>query len=147
MTIHEPGHLTELDRETCLHLLATQSVGRLALTDRSGPDVVPVNYALDGEDVLIATTTYGAIARTATGHRVAFEADHTDPATRSGWSVVVRGTAHPAKLFEPIAESPVAWADGPRSHVLRIRADVITGRQVAGPTADELPTEWQPRST
>lgn len=133
MTIHEPGHITGLDRETCLHLLGTQSVGRLALTDSSGPDVMPVNYVLDGEDVLIATTTYGAIARGATGRRVAFEADHTDPATRSGWSVVVRGTAHPAELFEPMATSPVAWADGPRSHVLRIRPATITGRQVVGP--------------
>ena len=80
-------------------------------------------------------------------HRVAFEADHTDPATRSGWSVVVRGTADHAELFEPmVASPPVAWADGPRSHVLRIRPSTITGRQVVSPAADDLPAGRQHRT-
>lgn len=127
-----PGFLRRIDEATCLHLLRTESVGRIAFADRSGPDLVPVNYVLDGADILIATTAFGVVATGSTGRRVAFEVDHIDVTTRSGWSVVVRGHARQHGPFEPAEASPVSWADGPRSYVLRIHPDTISGRQLPG---------------
>ena len=51
MTDHLPV-LDVLDRRECLHLLATQSVGRLAVATPEGPLVVPVNFVLDGESIV-----------------------------------------------------------------------------------------------
>ena len=121
--------LRELDHDECLRLLATQQVGRIAFTDDSGTDVLPVNFAMDGEDVLIATTGYGAIAR-ATGARVAFEVDEIDAYTESGWSVVVRGRAHRESPFDSTAEPARPWAEGSRTYMLRISSDMITGRRL-----------------
>jgi nitroimidazol reductase NimA-like FMN-containing flavoprotein (pyridoxamine 5'-phosphate oxidase superfamily) len=122
--------LRDLDRDECLRLLQSQRVGRIAFTDDSGPDVLPVNYVMDGDDIVIATTGYGAIARASTGSRVAFEVDELDEYTESGWSVVVRGRANRESPFDLPAERPHPWADGTRTYVLRIKADVVSGRRL-----------------
>jgi hypothetical protein len=124
------SRIKELDATECRRLLHTAKVGRLAFTDDSGPDVLPINFSMDGDDILIATTGYGAIARAATGARVAFEIDELDPYTESGWSVVVRGHAHRVAPFDippDGPERPYPWAEGNRSYILRINADSVTG--------------------
>lgn len=122
--------LRNLDRDECLRLLATQQVGRIAFTDDSGTDIMPVNFVLDGEDVLIATTGYGAIARGSTNARVAFEVDDYDTYNESGWSVVVRGRAHRESPLQSSAERPEPWADGSRTFLLRISGEAISGRRL-----------------
>ncbi len=122
--------LRELGRDECLQLLLTQRVGRIVFADDSGPDVLPVNYVMDGEDILLTTTGYGAIARSATGARVAFEIDELDEFHEAGWSVVVRGRATRESPFDVPADRPRSWADGTRTYVLRIKSDVITGRRL-----------------
>lgn len=124
------AHVHDIDRAECLSLLKTQKVGRIAFTDDSGPDALPVNFVLDGEDILIATTGYSSIARAATGARVAFEVDELDGYTESGWSVVLRGRAYRESPFDPAKEMPYPWAEGNRGYVIRIKADVITGRRL-----------------
>lgn len=122
--------LRELPEDECRRLLHAKQVGRLAFSDDSGPDVLPVNYVMDGDDLLIATTPYGALARGGTGARVAFEVDELDDYTESGWSVVVRGRATRESPFELPDERPYPWADGNRSYFIRIHTDSITGRRL-----------------
>ena len=122
--------LRDLDQEECVNLLHTRTVGRIAFTDDSGPDVLPVNYVMDGSDVLIATTGYGALARAATNGRVAFEVDELDDYTESGWSVVVRGKATRESPFDQSTRRPHPWADGTRTYLLRISPDRISGRRL-----------------
>lgn len=122
--------LRDLDHEECLRLLRSQQVGRVAFADDSGPDVLPVNYAMDGEDVLITTTGYGALARAVTNGRVAFEVDELDDYTESGWSVVVRGRATRESPFDRSANRPHPWADGTRTYLLRITPDQVSGRRL-----------------
>ncbi|UMG91901.1 pyridoxamine 5'-phosphate oxidase family protein [Nocardioides sp. TF02-7] len=127
------SRVRDLDRDECLALLRAGDVGRIAFVDDSGPDILPVNYAVQGEDVLVTTSSYGVIARAATGARVAFEVDELDAFTRSGWSVVVRGPAERAAQFELSAdldERPSPWADGVRTYTIRIRPEVVTGRRL-----------------
>ncbi|WP_183095491.1 pyridoxamine 5'-phosphate oxidase family protein [Nocardioides stalactiti] len=124
------SRIRHLDSAECQDLLRTTTTGRIAFADDSGPDIFPVNFSMDGEDVLIATSGYGAIARAATGARVAFEVDDMDHATESGWSVVVRGRADRVAQFDlppDPTERPYPWAEGNRSYVLRIHADQVTG--------------------
>lgn len=122
--------LREVPEDECRRLLHAREVGRLAFCDDSGPDVLPVNYVMDGDDVLIATSPYGAIARSGGGARVAFEVDELDDYTESGWSVVVRGRASRESPFETTEERPHPWADGNRSYVMRIHTDAISGRRL-----------------
>ena len=122
--------LRDLDHEECVRLLQSQQVGRVAFADDSGPDVLPVNYVMDGEDVLITTTGYGAIARAATNGRMAFEVDELDDFTESGWSVVVRGRATRESPFDQPPQLPHPWADGNRPYLIRIRPDVVSGRRL-----------------
>jgi len=122
--------LRDVDREECLRLLRSQQVGRIAFVDDSGPDVLPVNFTMDGDDLLVATTGYGALARGATGARVAFEVDGIDEFNEAGWSVVVRGRATRESTFGQSGARPHPWADGTRNYVLRIATDTIAGRRL-----------------
>lgn len=127
------ARIHELDRQECIALLGTHQAGRIVFTDDHGPTMLPVNYALAGTDVLVATSAYGALARWAPGKHVSFEIDDVDPHTESGWSVIVRGRAEEAEYLDlPIIASdrPYAWAEGVRSFVIRIRTDLVTGRRL-----------------
>jgi nitroimidazol reductase NimA-like FMN-containing flavoprotein (pyridoxamine 5'-phosphate oxidase superfamily) len=88
--------LHELSREECLELLDAHHVGRVALLTGAAPVIVPVNYRLTGARgltwIALRTRFGGVIERSSL--EVAFEIDHVDDATRTGWSVLVRGTLH-----------------------------------------------------
>jgi uncharacterized protein len=123
--------------EECLRLLASEEVGRLAfLAGPASVDVLPVNYVLDGEAVVFATNS-GSKLWSADRGAVAFEVDHTDRETRSGWSVVVHGLAQEitsldsAALLARLRALPLnPWAGGDRPHVVRIAPRTMTGRRV-----------------
>lgn len=123
----------DLDVGECRELLHNHVVGRIAFDDGRGPSVLPVNYVLDGDDVVIATTPEGEIARHATGHPATFEIDDIDPANEAGWSVVVRGVAErtEATRLSPASEEELyPWAEGTRDFLLRIRPLAVTGRRL-----------------
>ena len=44
--------IERIDRDACLTLLAHDVIGRLAVVDGSTPVIFPVNYLLDGEDIV-----------------------------------------------------------------------------------------------
>src|SRR3974390_2494822 len=44
-----------LDYAECLRLLATKQVGRIGFAIWGGPEILPVNYVLDGDAVVFAT--------------------------------------------------------------------------------------------
>ncbi len=95
---HPPqGHpaildVEEIDRATCLSLLASQPFGRLAVIHEGYPEIYPVNYRLDGERIVIRSTKGAKLAH-ASLDRVAFEVDAYDEAAGRGWSVLAKGTA------------------------------------------------------
>ena len=81
-----------LDRAESFRLLAGVQFGRLIFTSSALPVVRPVNFALvDG--LIVLRTAAAAVARKVHDMIVAFQADHLDPATCSGWSVTVTGRA------------------------------------------------------
>jgi nitroimidazol reductase NimA-like FMN-containing flavoprotein (pyridoxamine 5'-phosphate oxidase superfamily) len=87
--------LEVLDRDECLRLLATATIGRIAISRGALPMVLPVSYELRGDRVLLCARSGTALAG-ATGAVVAFEADAIDPQSHDGWSVMVVGVARHA---------------------------------------------------
>ena len=116
--------------------MATQDVGRLVVVDGGRPLIFPVNYALDG-DTPVFRTASGTKLWASTGSSVAFEVDHVDSETKTGWSVIVHGTAHEVTAFDPsdlqyrVAGLPVLpWTPGDKPSVVRIEPRLITGRRI-----------------
>jgi hypothetical protein len=85
--------LEMLPFEDCLRLLASAPVGRVGFYADGEVMVLPVNHAVDGQDVVFRTA-HGSKLSAAEGQAVvAFEADAYDPQTRSGgacWSTAAR---------------------------------------------------------
>jgi nitroimidazol reductase NimA-like FMN-containing flavoprotein (pyridoxamine 5'-phosphate oxidase superfamily) len=140
----EPGanaerHLVVLTSAECRRLLATRRLGRLAFLNRADqPLIVPVNYSMDGRDVLIATGPGPKLQAAIRGEVVAFEVDVIDEETARGWSVVVSGRAKRepravrSSLVRGDRADPRPWAPGPRLDVVRISPSRLTGRWLTG---------------
>jgi hypothetical protein len=75
----------------CWELLATVSVGRLALSVHALPVILPVQYYLDGRRLALCLGHHALPERALHESIVAFAADSIDMATRSGWSIQVQG--------------------------------------------------------
>jgi nitroimidazol reductase NimA-like FMN-containing flavoprotein (pyridoxamine 5'-phosphate oxidase superfamily) len=125
--------LVELDRSECLSLLAQVDVGRIVFTEAAMPAALPVNYLLDGEEVLFRTG--GGRSLTATRPAVVgFQVDDLDRTTRTGWSVLGVGQAYEvvdsARLATLTGGVPEAWAPGPAVHVVAVPLQHLTGRRL-----------------
>jgi nitroimidazol reductase NimA-like FMN-containing flavoprotein (pyridoxamine 5'-phosphate oxidase superfamily) len=127
------GELVTLSEDECRQLLGTQTLGRVAYNDDEGPVVTPVNYAVDGGTLLVATSPESQLARHAPAAAVALEVDQIDADRHSGWSVVVRGHAEVvayADLPASHTARPAPWTAGDRTLYLRIAASTVTGRRL-----------------
>lgn len=129
------GELSRLSRQECLRLLRTKHVGRLAYVARGEtPDIVPVNYVMDGADRILIRTGPGpklqAAARSAV---VAFEVDEIDEHARIGWSVVVAAQASVVspQSHERAGRAGEPWASGPRADVICLRIGRVEGRRLS----------------
>lgn len=127
--------LEVLSKDECLELLASEPVGRIAFVHEGAPMVLPVNHHVEGWAVLFRTDLGSKLSAAIMERAVAFEVDHYDASDRSGWSVLVTGTATSVDDADEIAEldqlelSP--WATGgERVHWVRIQPDEISGRRV-----------------
>lgn len=132
----DPGSLDEIDTAECWRLLGSQPVGRVAIVVDGYASVFPVNFALDGESIVFRTGP-GTILQAINRVHVTFEVDQFDPVHRSGWSVMVRGTAHeltaennPNLVARSAAAGATPWAPGARSRIVRMVADQVTGRRI-----------------
>jgi hypothetical protein len=137
--VPRPAELFQLDRATCVALLATQPVGRLVLGAHD-PPVVVVNYVVDRESIVFRSDAGPRVAAIVDSS-VVFEVDMYDERTRSGWSVVVRGTARDV-TSSARADRGVdvdTWAPGPKSCWIGIPIEEVTGRLLRG----EVPPTWE----
>jgi len=129
----------ELDPEECARLLRAGVIGRVALSTPDGPHIVPVNYAVFEDTIVIRTSAYSVVGTYGRNAMLAFEIDHMDYERHVGWSVVARGRGWVEVEPEQISRirqswQPRPWASGNRNLYLRIRWESLTGRS--------LGTDW-----
>ncbi len=125
---------TEMQPAECWQRLreADPAVGRLGFLQDQHPIVLPVNYAVDGEAVVVRFSG-DTVLDDVPGTRVAFEVDEVEPAWEQGWSVLIQGLAkevvNEGELAR-IGRLPLrAWAASDRVLFLRIDArHGISGR-------------------
>jgi len=130
--------LEPLSREMCETLLATGSIGRLAVVIDDQPHIVPVNYVAD-EATIVFRTAPGTVLTESALQRVAFEVDGIDEERRSGWSVSVHGFGR--EITDAVdAESQRlralhidCWAPEGRDRWFKIVPDAVTGRYLGPP--------------
>jgi hypothetical protein len=79
-----------IPEQECWELLASTSVGRIALSMGALPAILPVQYHLDGRTLAVCLG-HRELPERALNTVVAFAVDAIDPQTRSGWSVQVQG--------------------------------------------------------
>jgi nitroimidazol reductase NimA-like FMN-containing flavoprotein (pyridoxamine 5'-phosphate oxidase superfamily) len=136
MAEHTGSPLVSLDPDECWRrLMSGATVGRVALDSGDGLVVIPVNFVVDGTDIVFRTAEHGVLGRAADwGRAVAFEVDELDDALRVGWSVIAQGQLRRAADddAERLAKAVQPWAAGERRVVGRIVVERITGRLLAG---------------
>ena len=135
--------LEVLSEGDCFALLANAPIGRVVYSDRALPVILPVNFTLDGDDVVIRTGRRSRLATHAAGHVIAFEVDDIDAGSRSGWSVVLTGflqlVEEPAEVARLEGLGLRSWAPSAHDRYLRLRSDLITGRRIP-PATSRVPT-------
>lgn len=126
--------LEVLERAECLHLLAGASLGRIGISSGALPVVLPVNFRLHGDRILVRTGKGTKLDAATRNTVVAFEVDDFDPMYHSGWSVMVTGEAREVtepEDLEALARVPLTrWAPKGDGHVVAISTDVISGRRI-----------------
>lgn len=119
--------LTTLTSAECWRLLRRTGVGRLATAARGTADVYPVNFVVDGSDLLIRTAAGVKLEQILEEPHVALEIDGHDA---SGyWSVVVRGVAE-LDVASGEARDVLTWNRADGATTVRIRATAVSGRRL-----------------
>jgi nitroimidazol reductase NimA-like FMN-containing flavoprotein (pyridoxamine 5'-phosphate oxidase superfamily) len=127
--------LRVLTLDECLTRLARLSVGRVAFAADGDLTILPVTYLLDGPSVSFLTTWGSKLQVAADGGRMAFEVDESDAGARTGWSVLVQGSAAIVDDADHVrdleARLPELWVptDTPTFWV-HLRADSVSGREI-----------------
>ena len=122
-----------LEAQECERLLRAGVVGRVAISTPDGPHIIPVNYSVFEDTIVLRTSSYSVLGTYGRNTMLAFEIDHVDPPQHAGWSVVARGRGwvelDPDEVSRIRQEwQPRPWATGSRNVYLRIRWDSLTGR-------------------
>lgn len=132
------GDTVVLSRAECLELLAAGYFGRIvvAAPDGSVPIVRPVNYVFDprSQAIIFKTAAGSKLFALLRSSRAAFEIDHADAETHSGWSVIVRGVAeevrNPTEIRRLERLGVDKWAGSEGDRWIRVRAGTVSGRRI-----------------
>jgi uncharacterized protein len=129
--------LEVLPFDECLRLLAAVPVGRVGLVADGEIVVLPVNHVLDGQDAVFLTARGSKLSAAEQQNVAAFEADHFDEQTRTGWSVLITG--HAEAIYEEAEIQRLSgyglqpWPHATETPVwMRIRVLSVTGLRLPG---------------
>ena len=125
----------DLTHEECERLLRAGGGGRIALAAPDGPHIVPVNYSVVDDAIIVRTSPYSVLGTYGRDSMLAFEVDQFDHERQRGWSVVARGrgevVTNPAQI-QHIRETwePRRGAAGARRRQGRRRWTELSGRRI-----------------
>lgn len=124
-----------LSEAECRQLLARHALGRIGMVTADGsPLVLPVNFHLDDDRVLIRTTAGSKLDAASRGEVLCLEVDDFDVMYHSGWSVVVRGTSRaitdPGELDALDTVPLQRWARRGQPVFVEIALTELSGRRL-----------------
>ena len=123
-----------LSEDDAWRLLQTEDLGRVGVSVGALPAIFPVNYVVLDGAVLYRTSPGSKLAAATANAIVAFEVDHHDRRDRSGWSVLLVGLSEVVHDVGMAARAVAAglepYAEGRRGNLVRIHAELISGRRV-----------------
>ena len=125
----------ELSTHQCESLLRVGMVGRVAFSTPTGPHMVPVNYTVVDDAIVLRTSPYSLLGTHARNTMVAFGVDGFDHGLELGWSVQARGRMEMVTANQELdrireVSDPRPWANGVRGLYLRLRWTELSGRQL-----------------
>ncbi len=122
----------ELSPAECFRLLASESLGRVALTSGALPVVMPVQYGVFGSCIVIPTAPGTTLALATRDAVISLETDAVEG--DEIWSVLVTSLAReltdPELLLEVRETSLVRWAPVGSDRYVTLSTALISGRRV-----------------
>ena len=122
--------ITELDQEECWEALRADEFGRLAYRLGDEVNLVPLNYAVDGDTLLFRTAEGSKLLGVVMKPEVVLEIDSYGEDTAQ--SVIVRGRARVLEEDEEHRAETTRlrpWVPTLKYNVVEIVPDEITGRR------------------
>jgi nitroimidazol reductase NimA-like FMN-containing flavoprotein (pyridoxamine 5'-phosphate oxidase superfamily) len=127
--------LEVLSMEACLELAGSVPIARVAANGPGSPIILPVTHLVLGTAVVFRTSSGSKLDAAIMNRLVSVEIDEWNLATRTGWSVLLRGTAELVEDEETLqrvsgmVEEP--WIQTTREMSwMRVRPDEISGRRI-----------------
>ncbi|HZC27548.1 MAG TPA: pyridoxamine 5'-phosphate oxidase family protein [Actinopolymorphaceae bacterium] len=126
--------LSTIPEPDCRALLAGGEVGRIVLSVDALPAALPVTYRMIANTIVFRTAP-GTKLTAALDHAVVgFEVDNLDPASHSGWSVLVVGISDvvtdPTEITALDKSGIRSWLTTAEPHYVTINIDRISGRRL-----------------
>jgi nitroimidazol reductase NimA-like FMN-containing flavoprotein (pyridoxamine 5'-phosphate oxidase superfamily) len=123
-----------LDHVECRQLLESHYVGRIGLSVAALPVIVPVNYTVDGDRIVICSAPGTKLDAARHGLVACLEIDDFDPFDHAGWSVLVTGTltdvTDPSEISR-LGHLPLTpWVAMVERHFLVLSTELVTGRRL-----------------
>jgi len=124
--------LGPLGEDECRALLETVSLGRLALSVRALPVVLPVDFVVHGAGLILRVGAADGFEAACDGTVVAFQVDRVDGPGGVGWSVLVQGRARVLRAGDELVSADRAlslvWVDSAPHLYVRLGLDLVTGQ-------------------
>jgi nitroimidazol reductase NimA-like FMN-containing flavoprotein (pyridoxamine 5'-phosphate oxidase superfamily) len=121
-----------LDRRQCLDYLSAGGLGRIAVNVGALPAILPVQFALDDEQVVFSTGVGTALERATRDAVVAFECDGLELDGRRQWSVTFTGIAHHLAGDDVFARAGAVlpeWTHLDGFRLVAVSTDYVSGRR------------------
>ena len=126
--------MEHLSQRECWDLLANTPVGRIGVLIDSAPEIYPVNHVVDGQTIVFRTERGGKLRGLVRSPAVCFEVDGIDEATKTGWSVLVKGRGREVTAVDEVRRlldlDLRYWSGGQKPHWIRIEPAEVTGRRI-----------------
>jgi len=126
--------LASMSAEECLRHLRAEIMGRVGVTWDVLPVILPVNYVVDGDRIVLRTAPGTKLCAALSHCVVAFEVDGFDSVGHEGWSVLVRGPAREVTDEAELAHLRTLplrpWANESADHFVVIDIELLSGRRV-----------------
>ncbi len=130
--------MIELSSAECQEHLERGGVGRLAFNTPKGLRIVPLNFVTNGNVIVFRTVPDSELGTYGEGAEAVFEIDEIDHVAEQGWSVVAFGRLERPSEDDEVWDgrgwrNPTPWSGDHRNFHMKLRWNLLTGRQLLGP--------------